>query len=105
MYPAPMTPIRMCMEAVLDAGSEVAKSADRHLVALRLHGRVSGVAALPRGMISIGHDNSAGLGRRRLNEVEREPLVDAAEQRLPLAQDNRVNNLGHDDRFSAAEGN
>jgi hypothetical protein len=48
--------------------------------------------AFPVRVSSVSHDDSAGLGRLCLDEIEREPLVDAAEERLPLAQDDRVNN-------------
>jgi hypothetical protein len=33
---------------------------------------------------SVSHDYSAGLGGLRLDEIEREALVDAAEERPPL---------------------
>src|SRR5262249_14428920 len=45
---------------------------------------------IPRG--PVGHDYPARLGRLRLDETERKPLVDAGKERLALAQDNRVNN-------------
>src|SRR5687767_8966560 len=57
---------------------------------LRVPGLCFVIALLSLG--SISHDYSAGLGRLRLDEIEREPLVDAAEERLALAQDYRVNN-------------
>jgi hypothetical protein len=41
---------------------------------------------------SVSHDYSAGLGRLRFDEIERESLVHAAEERLAVAQDGRVNN-------------
>jgi hypothetical protein len=40
----------------------------------------------------VSHYYSAGLGRLRLDEIEREPFVHTAEKRLAFAEDDRVNN-------------
>jgi hypothetical protein len=60
------------------------------VIALLSFRRMSfGVCVLPSALGdslgSVSHDYSAGLGRLRLDEIEREPLVDAAEERLALA--------------------
>src|SRR4029453_3555559 len=41
---------------------------------------------------SVSEDYAAGLGRLRFDEIEREPLFQATEEGLALAQDDRVNN-------------
>src|SRR5262245_11307944 len=45
-------------------------------------------SATRRGPVS--HDYLAGLGRLRLDEIEGKPFVDATEERLTFAQDDRV---------------